>query len=86
MKKLILLIGIFCISNIKMQGQSPTPLQFLDAQATQPNNTPERYFHIADSIMHIVFGSDSTEAGPMNEYQRFKHLFETLFAHHALCP
>ena len=83
MKKLMLLIVIFCISNIKMQGQSPTPLQFLDTQATQPNNTPERYFHIADSIMQVVYGSDSTEAGPMNEYQRFKHLFETRCA--AVC-
>lgn len=70
---LVLAILSFKISIAQNQAQ----MQYLQGLAILPNNSPENYFHKADSIMNILHGNDSSESGQKSSYERFKSFFQT---------
>jgi hypothetical protein len=59
------------------KAQTQSTAQFMQQLNIQPNNTPENYFRVMDSLMVVLHGNDSSENGPKNEYERAKTLFST---------
>lgn len=76
-KQMLLMLPLILVVSFYINAQHNAALQYLQEQSILPNNTPEKYFAIAASIMQVVYGSDSSESGPMNAYRKFKYFFET---------